>query len=144
MTSAIQQLLSTIYLGDRACKAVINDEWKERIGIQIDEISRLKPGTDRWDFYNDENIENGWLVFTGVTRFTISPEGAVPGGDWIELGDVLPLPEDGQFRVTVHVGCVDRDGSMRDGRIEIDAAGCHLEDPRRPGIEIRSERDASP
>jgi len=39
-------------------------------------ISRLRPGSKSWDFYTGEDIENGWIVFTGVQSLTVRRMGA--------------------------------------------------------------------
>jgi hypothetical protein len=46
----LTNFLKSIYLGDRGCKALLLDAWRERVAIQVDTISRTRPGTDIWDF----------------------------------------------------------------------------------------------
>ncbi|HBB9152245.1 TPA: hypothetical protein JS360_004365 [Escherichia coli] len=41
-------------------------------------ISRIAYGTTEWNFYNNEDLENGYLVFTDVTFFNIIPNGSIP------------------------------------------------------------------
>lgn len=48
--------LQTIYLGDRACKAVLIDSWAKRVAIQINVISRIRPRAKPWDFYTEADI----------------------------------------------------------------------------------------
>ncbi|MGE6786753.1 DUF6258 family protein [Ensifer adhaerens] len=36
------EFLSSIYLGDRACKAVVLDGWKGEVKIQMNAVSRLR------------------------------------------------------------------------------------------------------
>lgn len=41
-------------------------------------ISRIAYGTTEWNFYNNEDLENSYLVFTDVTFFNIIPNGSIP------------------------------------------------------------------
>ena len=73
-----EEFLRTIYLGDRACKALLIDSWKQRVAIQVDSISRLRPGSKTWDFYAEGDIDDGWLVFSGVRSLRFEPSGPLP------------------------------------------------------------------
>lgn len=66
----IKKLLNTIYLGDSFCEEIKIEQ--KKISIQIDCISRLKSGTEKWDYYNEENIEHGCLVFDEVINYSIN------------------------------------------------------------------------
>lgn len=68
----IKKFLSSIYLGDRFCENVIMKDSK--ISFQINCISRLKEGTKEWNYYSEEDIEHGYLVFDGVVDFSSSSE----------------------------------------------------------------------
>lgn len=68
----IKKFLSSIYLGDRFCENVIMKDGK--ISFQINCISRLKEGTKEWNYYSEEDIEHGYLVFDGVVDFSSSSE----------------------------------------------------------------------
>jgi hypothetical protein len=57
------EFFRTIYLGDRGCKAIVLDGWRDEVKIQIDLISRRRSKT--WDFYSAEDVEDGFLVFEG-------------------------------------------------------------------------------
>lgn len=73
-----EQTLASIYLGDRACKAILIASWKRRVALQVDVISRLRPGTKTWDFYTDEDLVDGWLVFDKVLSCTLDRSGLLP------------------------------------------------------------------
>lgn len=39
--------------------------------FQINLISRIKEGASEWDYYNDKDLENGFLVFDNVINYKI-------------------------------------------------------------------------
>ncbi|ECC8925404.1 hypothetical protein DUQ00_23710 [Salmonella bongori] len=71
-------MFDRIYLGDRAIKKIEFDLWEKEIRIQVDLISRLAYGTTEWNFYNNEDLEDGYFVFSDVDCFNITPEGSIP------------------------------------------------------------------
>ena len=52
----IRKLLNSIYLGDRLCENVIFRE--NKILLQINCISRLKEGTNEWNYFSERDIEH--------------------------------------------------------------------------------------
>lgn len=71
-------MFDRIYLGDRAIKKIEFDLWEKEIRIQVNLISRLAYGTTEWNFYNNEDLEDGYFVFYDVDYFNITPEGSIP------------------------------------------------------------------
>ncbi|MDK9603956.1 DUF6258 family protein [Lelliottia wanjuensis] len=71
-------MIDRIYLGDRAIKGIDLNCWDKIIKIKIDCISRVKKGSDRWGFYEEEDLENGYLVFSNISDFHITPLGSIP------------------------------------------------------------------
>jgi hypothetical protein len=71
-------MIERIYLGDRAIKNIEIDCWEKVIRIKIDCISRIEIGTDNWNFYEKEDICDGYLVFSNVSDFEITPLGSIP------------------------------------------------------------------
>jgi len=67
----IEDFLRTIYLGDRACKAIEIDGWEKTVRIKVDCISRLQTGTEAWNYYTDEDVVDGFLVFREVERVQV-------------------------------------------------------------------------
>lgn len=63
----MNDFLYSLYLGDRWCECMEIKE--DRVVIQINCISRLKKGTKEWNYYSDEDVEHGCLVFEEVTEF---------------------------------------------------------------------------
>jgi hypothetical protein len=135
-----QQFLKSVYLGDRACKTVMIDSWRKRVAIQVDVISRLKPGTETWDYYTDADIKDGWLVFTEVGSVRFEPAGPLPN-DLINDVSVklveLPGAEPACL-FEISIGSVDDRGNSTEVHVRIEAGGVHLEDPAKPGMEITS------
>lgn len=70
------RFLKSIYLGDRACRSMLVDFWSGELKVQVDCISRVRSET--WDYYNDENLDDGFIVFEGVHKFSLDPEGLLP------------------------------------------------------------------
>jgi hypothetical protein len=135
------ELLRTIYLGDRACKAILIEGWTGRVSLHVDVISRIRSAAGTWDFYTDEDITDGRLVFTGVKKIKLEPPGPVPNDliNEIQVTDTTDLRSGEKILVfTISVGSVDQTGATTEVMIEIQAGGLHLEDPKRPGEVIRS------
>jgi Family of unknown function (DUF6258) len=135
------ELLRTVYLGDRSCKAIVIEGWTGRVSLQVDVISRIRSPSGTWDFYADEDIPDGRLVFTEVSRIGLEPSGPVPNDliNEIRVTDVRDL-RSGKcaFVFVISVSSVDAAGASTEVTIEIQAEGLHLEDPRKPGEAILS------
>ena len=72
------EFVKTIYLGDRACKAIIIDGWNSCVRLQVDCISRVRDMTGKWDFYTEEDVSDGFIVFDGVGAIELRNAGHVP------------------------------------------------------------------
>ena len=81
------EIFKTIYLGDRSIKKIIIDGYNENVAIQFDLISKVPKGKSIWDFYSDEDIENGYLTFVSVRTIKILPLGAI-ANDYISSIDI--------------------------------------------------------
>ncbi len=130
------ELAKTIYLGDRAFKSLTIDGSESRIVIQIDEISRVRDPSGKWNYYNDENIVDGLLVFSEVRSILFEPTGPIPN-DYIDYLEAELLP-DGFYRFRVSAGSVNELSQSTDVLITMDAKRFHLEDPTKPGFVIES------
>jgi len=71
-------MFDRIYLGDRAIKKIEFYLWTKQIRIQVNLISRIAYGTTEWNFYDNEDLEDGYLVFSDVSFFNITPNGSIP------------------------------------------------------------------
>lgn len=137
-----EDFLRTIYLGDRGCKSLLIDGWGGRVVMQATVVSRVRSPTGHWDYYTDEDIPDGLLVFSGVTSFGITPPGLIPN-DLINSVEVEPAAGGAGdsvppqlFRFKISVDCVDAAGRHAEVQIQLEAEGVHLEDPRQPGVVI--------
>jgi hypothetical protein len=133
----VDHFLATVYLGDRACKAVLIDSWKDRVSIVVDEISRIRSESGLWEFYNDENVTNGTLVFGGVRFCSLTPPGPLPS-DQIDIESIESVDTTSEhFRVRFHImGWFPETKEMCSMQLEIIANSVHIEDPEKPGVKI--------
>ena len=60
----INKFINSIYIGDRFCEQI--EIQKDKIYFQINCISRLEKGSTEWNYYDDEDIEHGCIVFDEV------------------------------------------------------------------------------
>ena len=67
---SIKKILESLYLGDRFCEKVEFGE--NKISFQMNRISKLKEGTKEWNYYTDEDIEHGYLVFDNVIEYGVN------------------------------------------------------------------------
>ncbi len=133
-----EELIQSIYLGDRGCKAINIDCIKKRVSIQVDCISRLRPGAQNWDYYTDRDIEDGLLVFIDVRSIIFDPPGPIPNDYIMDFtAKPLQLSEDQKLYLFTFaaVAMTKSDGSY-EVLVKIEASRLHLEDPRFPGVEI--------
>ena len=79
------KFLKTIYLGDRGVTGISMDSVRKTVKIHIDCISRVRG--ENWNYYTDEDLENGAIVFTGCKKFFFDTNGILPS-DFIEIESV--------------------------------------------------------
>ncbi|KOF13589.1 hypothetical protein AC244_30600 [Ensifer adhaerens] len=128
------EFLSSVYLGDRACKVIVLDGWKDEVRIQINLISRRRSET--WDFYSAEDVEDGFLVFEGVDHVSFDPPGLVPND---AIGNIEFLGYDNDcFTVMIELSHGDEAGKYTTVRTTIRAKAVAIE---RPGEESARIRD---
>jgi uncharacterized protein DUF6258 len=131
-----QELLKTIYLGDRSCKAILIDGWAKSVAVQVDVISRIRSSSGNWEFYADEDIPDGRLVFTGVRSIRWAPVGPVPNDliNEVRVADFHELQSGTRlYDFSLYIGSVTDSGESQEVTLQIRAEGLHLEDPGRPG-----------
>lgn len=121
-------LIDRIYLGDRGCKqCVYNNESKE-LRIQVDCISFLRPGSSTWDYYSEHDLEDGWIVLSGVDKVTIDPPNVQPSDFIFDIQVDSVKDSNERERVTISTGGVDREGELRDILICALVKDAHIED----------------
>ncbi|MGE6786307.1 DUF6258 family protein [Ensifer adhaerens] len=125
------EFLNSLYLGDRACKAIVLDGWREEVKIQIDSISRLRSGT--WNV--DENVRDGFLVFEGVDHVSFDPPGRIPND---EIGSIEFVGYDGErFTVVIELGAADEISDYGFIKTTIRAKAVAIEKPGEESARIR-------
>lgn len=127
------ELIASIYLGDRGVRSVLLDGEHRTLAVQIDCISRIRDPAGLWNFYSDEDIPNGSLVFTEVSDVRFSPAGPMPN-DFIYEVSAQPLEKGYHFHI--HAGSVDMEANHVDVHIDVIGSGFHLIDPRHPELAI--------
>ena len=85
------RFLKTIYLGDRGVTGISMDSVRETVKIHMDCISRGRG--ENWNYYTDEDLENGAIVFTGCKKFFFDTNGILPS-DFIEIESVEQTADD--------------------------------------------------
>lgn len=129
------ELVRTLYLGDRSVKRVCIDSWSNSVRIQIDEISRIRSPDGIWNFYSDENIKDAEIVLTDVESVRLEPSGPLPN-DSIESVSVEPGAE-GTFEFMMRVVSANVDLPTTVVTIYVRAKDIYLFDPTRPNLRIR-------
>lgn len=133
------ELLKTIYLGDRSCKGIYIESSKGRVVIHVDLISRIRSAAGTWDYYSDEDLADGRLVFTEVRSISFEPSGPLPNAD-IDIINVVETIDSSsgqaEYLFVISVGSVDESAGYSEISIEIRAGAVHLEAGDRPGCPI--------
>ncbi|GAA5786679.1 DUF6258 family protein [Chitiniphilus shinanonensis] len=121
--------INTIYLGDRAVKSVWIDCWGKEVKVEIDCISRIRG--KKWNFYIDEDVVNGRLVFFDVCYVSFGSSGLVPN-DYID--DLCAVEDEGGgYLIKLTAGFLGDELHHKDAVMEIKAKSMAIEDPLRPG-----------
>ncbi|MUV14268.1 DUF6258 family protein [Noviluteimonas gilva] len=126
------EFLKTVYVGDRGCKSVLIDGWNAEVKVQVTCISRVRSAS--WDYYSAEDLQDGFIVFTGVQSITLSPSGVIPNDSINEVR--AESISDDQFLIVMSVDAVDAAGARTEVEIRIMAASMVLEDANIPGLRI--------
>lgn len=121
----VVNFLKAIYVGDRALKSFLIDGWNSRAKAEITCISRVLSG--EWNYYDKEDLVDGYLVFDGVTSVVFEPSGFMPN-DLINEIYAEPL-ERGMsgYLIIINVGSVNSSGDCTEVEIKIHANSVSLE-----------------
>lgn len=121
----LNNLLSSIYLGDRYCEKIEIDG--NKIIFQINLISRIKKGCKEWDYYSDEDIEHGCLVFEDVVEYY--QKGELPFND--EIYEIQATGKEGDIYSFIVYGCNVSDKAFStDIQFQIRAKKFYIYDPQ--------------
>jgi len=113
-----RDFFKTVYLGDRACKAILIDTWDSVVRVQVDLISRVRSASGNWDFYTDEDVEDGFLVFKKVKHFSMEPEGLLPN-DLINSVSVEKADLGDFWVVRLGIDSADEQGQSKEVQVKI-------------------------
>lgn len=130
----VSEFIRTLYLGDRACKSIVIDGWNATVKVHIDCVSRVRNPSGAWDYYTDEDIVDGVLVFEHVDLCELKNAGRLPN----DSIDSIEVTEQGEGSVTVEIsiGSVESDASHHETLLRIRCKTMYIEDPARPGLKI--------
>ena len=122
----IRQFMKTIYLGDRGLKEIVIDSYNNEIKLKIDCISRIRDSEGMWNYYNDENIEDGYIVFSDIQTFSLEPKGVIPN-DYINDWKCEEIDK-GIYEIVFNIGSYNSEMQYQETIICIHAKNICLED----------------
>ncbi len=131
----IKEFINTIYLGDRWLKSIIVELVNSKVKLQVNLISRIRSEDGFWNYYNDENIEDGFIVFTDVESLEMSPQGVIPNDEICDYE--INIINDNVSEVIFYIGSYDKNNNYTEVKLRLVAGGIYLEDPKQPNKEIR-------
>ncbi len=131
----VKSFLETIYVGDRGCKSITLDGWNKVVRVQVDSISRIRSASGAWNYYTEEDIDDGVLVFTDVATCELNNHGQLPN-DQMNAIDVISEEVDGSYVVELSIDAVNAEATHTETILQLRCKGVHLEDPSRPGVKI--------
>ena len=130
-----QDFVRTLYLGDRACKAILIDGWNATVRMQVDCISRVRSVSGTWENYTDEDIVDGFVVFEDVDSFELANLGYLPNDSINSVEVIGRHPE--HVTIEISIDSVRPDASHHETILRIKCKSLYIEDPSKPGVDIR-------
>lgn len=126
--------LKTVYFGDRYCTKLSLDSTNNQVELHINQISRIRDKSGEWNYYLDEDIENGVLVFTGIKEVFLDKSGLMPND---QIYDVHANEQNGIYEFVIETSHVDVSALTHDLTIRIIGEGVYLLDPTKPDVRIQ-------
>lgn len=126
--------LKTIYLGDRYCWKLVANSVKKEVEIYINLISRVRDESGEWNYYSDEDIENGAIVFANVNQLFLDKSGLMPNDEIYNIKAIETT--NGLYEFTIEASNVNKDVETTDLIIQIIAESVYLLDPLNPDVKI--------
>ena len=123
------EFLKTIYLGDRYCTKMIFDGINNVVEVHINCISRVRDVSGYWNYYNDENIENGVIVISGIQKIVYDKNGLIPND---EISIQAQPTNNGNYEFLLEACYVDKEAQSHDVTISVFAEDVYLIDPTNP------------
>lgn len=109
---------------------VVFDKTKRQLRIQVDCISLVRPGTEQWDYYTERDIQNGWIVFSGVDTVKMQPENIEPNDFINDISVESDADQDGRYGITMSICSIDATGHSREVIMSVRSSCAHLEDAK--------------
>lgn len=123
----VENLIKKLYFGDSGCKNIIIDCWAETIKIQLDAFFLL--AGDYFCYQNDQEIIDGFIVFSGVKLFSFSndnmPNDSLNEIVLLETGNSV----EGQHKFAISINHIDANAQSTEVIFTIVADAISIETP---------------